>query len=344
MASSPPSSDGFSANLSPRTAEPIANQHSATMDHLQQSLSSANSNLERVEHSLNDALINFMTIYRTNPVFYTSQASTVIQPPSLQHLETASMLAQTSRATIKANAPESASTLADAALIVVVGSRTSSMGARPVPAAPRRIRLPRIGIRGVVLATGAFALAVPLAATIALRIFDDQLIQRTEAQLIGQAVLIGEAWREAWLRENESLPDTPTKWIPPQFVGQDYFPFEPILRLDQGVLPPTADPVRFAETKSGPAWRAGASIEPILKRAVRMNLSSARVLSPDGCVVASSSGQHGACLDDLVEVRSALAGSNGAVQPVAGVMITSATRRAFSKWPSTRAWRRWAWT
>ena len=142
MASSPPSSDGFSANLSPRTAEPIANQHSATMDHLQQSLSSANSNLERVEHSLNDALINFMTIYTTNPVFYTSQASTVIHPPSLQHLETASMLAQTSRATIKANAPESASTLADAALIVVVGSRTSSMGARPVPAAPHHILRP----------------------------------------------------------------------------------------------------------------------------------------------------------------------------------------------------------
>lgn len=172
---------------------------------------------------------------------------------------------------------------------------------------------PRLGIRGVVLAIGAFALVVPIATIVALQIFDDQLIQRTEAQLIGQAVLIGEAWREAWIREQGIDASGPSSWIPPENAGKDYFPIEPILRLDQGVLPPTPEPMNFAAIKQGPAWRAGAAIEPILERAVRMNLSSARMLDASGCIVASSSTQHGACLDDLVEVREALEGRYAAV-------------------------------
>jgi signal transduction histidine kinase len=93
----------------------------------------------------------------------------------------------------------------------------------------------------------------PIAAIVLLRFFDDQLIRRTEAQLIAQSVLIAEA------------------------------------------------------------WRAGAAVEPILQRAVRMNLSSARVLNAEGCVVASSTTEQGKCLDDLAEVRAALAGNYGAV-------------------------------
>src|SRR5262249_37159438 len=55
------------------------------------------------------------------------------------------------------------------------------------------------------------------------------------------------------------------------------------------------------------AWRAGRTLEPVLRRAVRMNLSSARVLDARGCVVASSGDQLGACPGDLAEARAALA-------------------------------------
>ena len=109
---------------------------------------------------------------------------------------------------------------------------------------PRRV--PRVGIRGVVLAVSAFGLLVPLAAIVLLRIFDDQLIRRTEAQLIAQAVLIAEAWREAWFREHQFESADRPEWIPPPYVGEDYFPIEPILRLEN-VLPPTEDPTRFIE-------------------------------------------------------------------------------------------------
>jgi len=166
---------------------------------------------------------------------------------------------------------------------------------------------PRIGIRELLLAVNAFALLVPLAAILLLRIFDDQLIRRTEAQLIGQSVLIAEAWREAWLREQGIGPDDAPAWMPSSAEGRTYFALEPILRLDQGVLPPTPEPTHSLATREGPAWRAGRVIEPVIQRAVRMNLSSARVLDAEGCVVASSGSQLGACLGDLAEVRQALA-------------------------------------
>jgi signal transduction histidine kinase len=172
---------------------------------------------------------------------------------------------------------------------------------------------PRLGVRGLLLAVNVFALILPLAVIVLLRIFDDQLIRRTEAQLIGQSVLIAESWREAWLRHGGASGGEPGDWLPPNASGRRYFPIEPILRLDQGVLPPTEEPKRRTEKPEGAASRAGRAVEPILKRAVRMNLSSARVLDASGCVVASSSLQHGACLDDLIEVERALSGEYAAV-------------------------------
>lgn len=171
----------------------------------------------------------------------------------------------------------------------------------------------RVGIRGLLLAVNAFALALPLSVIVLLRIFDDQLIRRTEAQLIGQSVLIAEIWREAWLRERGLEESRHPVWLPPRAEGRRYFPIEPILRLDQGVLPPTEPATRFRAVREGATWRAGRSVEAALQRAVRMNLSSARLLDAEGCVVASSSGQHGACLDDLAEVQRALSGHYAAV-------------------------------
>lgn len=172
---------------------------------------------------------------------------------------------------------------------------------------------PRLGVRGLLLAVNVFALILPLAVIVLLRIFDDQLIRRTEAQLIGQSVLIAESWREAWLGQHDSSDKTTEAWLPPNTSGKRYFPIEPILRLDQGVLPPTEEPSRSTGQREGAAWEAGRAVEPILKRAVRMNLSSARVLDASGCVVSSSSAQHGACLDDLIEVERALGGEYAAV-------------------------------
>lgn len=178
---------------------------------------------------------------------------------------------------------------------------------------PRR-RGPRLGIGALLLAVAGFALVLPIATGVALRIFDDQLIRRTEAQLIGQAVVVAEAWREAWLAEQGIAAAEAPDFAPPDLAADErYFPFEPRLQLDGGVLSPAPAPSRFRPQRDDDAARAGARVQPILERAVRMNLSAVRVLDTDGCVVASSGAELGACLGDLPEVASALAGGYGAV-------------------------------
>ncbi len=170
-----------------------------------------------------------------------------------------------------------------------------------------------VRVRGLLLAVNAFALALPLGVVVGLRFFDDQLIRRTEAQLVSQGVLIAEAWREAWLDEQDIPHERMPRWMPEQAGDDRYFPIEPRARLSDGVLPAAAAPSQYRGDVGGPAWQAGRAVQPVLERAVRMNLAGARVLDELGCVVASSGPAVGACLGHLEEVQSALAGHYGVV-------------------------------
>lgn len=159
-------------------------------------------------------------------------------------------------------------------------------------------------IRYLVLLANAFVLLLPVFAVWFLRLWDGHLVRVTEQQLVAESVLIGEAYREYWRSSAQQ---------PPAAVPIDAAVIEPQLPLNYAVQPSAPDPVRHAEQRSGPAWEAGAAVEPLLRRAGRTNLSAARILDMQGCVVASSGDDVGACLDNLVEVDSALNGSYAAV-------------------------------
>jgi len=170
----------------------------------------------------------------------------------------------------------------------------------------------RPSIRQLLLGVNVFVLVVPALAVVFLRIYDTHLIQHTESRLIAESVLIGEAWRDALLAEEK--PTTPPSVRPPYATDERYFPIEPMLDLSEGILPAAMPPpTRFVENRDGAAFRAGARITPQLERAQRVNLSGVRVLDASGCVVASSGGDLGACLDHLPEVATALAGNYVAV-------------------------------
>lgn len=174
------------------------------------------------------------------------------------------------------------------------------------------------GIARLMLAVNVLILIVPLLALLLLRVYETHLLQQTERRLISESVLIGEAWRSEVMRLSgvplDHQPDITPGWA----IVDDVFPIEPVLDLadpDQDVRrssTPTATP-RQAADRSGPAWAAGAAIKPLLDRAKRVNLSGARVLDAEGCVVASTGGEVGACLDHLPEVRAALSGRYAAV-------------------------------
>jgi signal transduction histidine kinase len=170
----------------------------------------------------------------------------------------------------------------------------------------------RPSIQLLLLGINVFVLLVPALAVVFLRIYDTHLIQHTEARLIAEAVLIGEAWRDALQAETGIIGQPSVR--PPWTQDERYFPVEPMLDLSEGILPAAMPPpTRRIGERNGPAWRAGERVTPLLERAQRVNLSGARLLDAKGCVVGTTGGDLGACLDHLPEVATALAGSYVAV-------------------------------
>jgi signal transduction histidine kinase len=169
----------------------------------------------------------------------------------------------------------------------------------------------------LLLGANAAVLVLPLLALAGLRLYDAYLLRQTERQLIAEAAVVGEVFREAYARETGKPPGdhrlvrTPASGTDP--AAEPYQPIEPILDFGHEVLPPQASALRPAPPGDTPARRAGAAIVPLLRRAQTFNLSAVRVLDRNGCVVATTRSEAGLCLDALPEVQRALTGRYAAV-------------------------------
>jgi signal transduction histidine kinase len=182
----------------------------------------------------------------------------------------------------------------------------------------------RPSLRHLLLGVNLSILFVPLIAVFLLPLADAYLTRQTERSLISQSVLIGEAWRDRWLAAKGLSPalapvsdaeESAASFRPPGHADERYVPIEPTLDLTYRVLPP-AEPGRPRPPGTLPdraALSAGLAVTPMLHRAKVFILSGARVLDPEGCIVATSRDGLGECLGHLEEVRSALAGSYRAV-------------------------------
>ncbi|MCP4002879.1 MAG: histidine kinase [bacterium] len=158
-----------------------------------------------------------------------------------------------------------------------------------------------------------FILAVPLAAFLLLPLLDSVLIRQTERRLIGEAVVIGEAYRESWLKLGEDERLDPPGFRPPGRETEHFIAIEPILDMSYEALPPAPPPTRFNQPGERRAFLAGRTLIPLLERVQVFNLSGIRVTNADGCVVASTSEELGWCLEQLAEVEAALAGRYAAL-------------------------------
>jgi signal transduction histidine kinase len=169
----------------------------------------------------------------------------------------------------------------------------------------------RPSIRALLLGANAALVVLPLLALAGLRIYDVFLLRQTERQLLAESAVVAEAFRDAFRREAGISGD---EHRPPGQQRDAYAPVEPILDLGLRVLPAQTAALRNApEGASTPARRAGAAIEPLLRRAQTFNLSALRVLDAQGCVVATTRSEAGLCMEALPEVASALRGRYAAV-------------------------------
>ena len=121
----------------------------------------------------------------------------------------------------------------------------------------------------LLLGANTAVLVLPLLALVGLRLYDAYLLRQTERQLIAESVVVGEAFREAYLREtggagasDHRAPVAPRRSTYDEPGGVTsagpYQPIEPRLDFGFEVLPPQPASLRRAPPGATPARRAGA--------------------------------------------------------------------------------------
>jgi signal transduction histidine kinase len=180
-------------------------------------------------------------------------------------------------------------------------TRTGATGQKPTRRGP--------GVRWLLLGVASTLVLLPVVAVLGLRVYQNHLVRATEANLIGQSVVVAESYRAFLLEESGEDPGPAARARSPGATDERWAPVEPALDMADDMAPPIPDPDRRARTTDGQAWRAGARLVPLLERAQIANLSGCQVLDREGCIVASTGQWRGLCVDDIPEVTAALAGA-----------------------------------
>ncbi|TPG38648.1 sensor histidine kinase [Sphingomonas koreensis] len=159
---------------------------------------------------------------------------------------------------------------------------------------------PALHLRAILFGTLLFVAALPGVAALSLRVYENTIVQQTEAELIAQSAVLAAAYRVDW---RGGAPDRAPRPIAPEPPTID-------LRT-MPILPP--QPAGVAGTMPDPHAAAVArALLPVASDAAAITLAATRVLDANGTVVL---GRGDVGLNDaaLPEVRAAIAGRSATV-------------------------------
>ena len=154
---------------------------------------------------------------------------------------------------------------------------------------------PALRIRTILFGTLLFVAALPGVAALFLRVYENTIVQQTEAELIAQGAVLGAAYKAAWA---PGLADPAPRRLAP----------EPP-QIDLRTMPTLpSQPLPSARSEPEPrAAQAARAILPIASDAAAVTLTATRLLDAKGVVVLGR-GDVGRRYAALPEVRAALAG------------------------------------
>jgi signal transduction histidine kinase len=179
-------------------------------------------------------------------------------------------------------------------------------------------------LRTILLVINLGILLLPLGCISALRLYESELVRRTESELISQGTLIGAAYREELLRllpsavggSTESTPASYGLPVTSRQIRQEYdrapriyHPITPKLDISGEVIrPPTPMAVEANRPADRFALEAGRRVAAMLHSSKDVTLVGTRMLDFNGTVVSSSAEELGLSLANREEVRRALTG------------------------------------
>jgi signal transduction histidine kinase len=189
--------------------------------------------------------------------------------------------------------------------------------AAPETAPPPRWR-PRL--RSVLLAVSLLILSLPLVGIFVLRLYENELVRRTESELLGQGAIIRALVHESLRRrlaadptaDPETLGNPIVRAVDQSRSARPQNPPPPQIDLASDPILPAAP---NAVPHAGPStpeeavfFEVGAAISPVMVEAQATTLAGMRVVDPRGVVVATTRGELGMSLADREEVVRALRG------------------------------------
>jgi signal transduction histidine kinase len=162
-------------------------------------------------------------------------------------------------------------------------------------------------LRTVLLTVNLLILLLPVGGIGALRLYENELLRRTEAQLIVQGAILRETYREELLKRTGIDLEDPGAVH--EAAEEELTPILPRLDVARDRVRPPAPDAGTAEHDPDPiAAEVGAVLAPIVERTARTTLAGIRIVDGGGVVVATSRSEMGLSLADREEVARALEG------------------------------------
>jgi two-component system sensor histidine kinase ChvG len=155
---------------------------------------------------------------------------------------------------------------------------------------------PALRLRTLLFLTLLFVAALPGIGAVFLRVYENTLVQQTEAELIAQGAVLAGAYRAAW---PEPFTDPPPGPLDPE---------RPTIDLrSMPVLVPQSEARASTRPADPRAARAASALKPVVNDTARTTLASIRLMDPRGTVVLGR-GDVGQSYAHLPEVSAAAGG------------------------------------
>jgi signal transduction histidine kinase len=173
----------------------------------------------------------------------------------------------------------------------------------------------RPSIRTILFSVNIAVLLLPLASLAFLRLYDNQLVRETEAELISQAAVLGTVFQKSVMQINPAYEEYGVK-LEGAFLprpNERYMPASPRLDfLGASILPPRPDGIAAAQPSDETALVAGRQLYELFAEAQLTTLAGFRVLDARGTVIGGRE-EVGQSLAHLEEIRQAMNGRYASV-------------------------------
>lgn len=164
-------------------------------------------------------------------------------------------------------------------------------------------------LRTILLSFVLIVLLIPLGSFYLFRMFENELVLRTEQELIAQSAVLAALYRQQIRLLDEGQGRSYGAPLPPVSQSEEYYqPVRPLLDLSSGdPLPLRPDAIPTGLKADTHALRIGEMLQPILRDIQQVMLAGMRVLDWQGIVI-SGRGELGYSLAHVEEVAQALKG------------------------------------